>query len=141
MDFQGGFVARLTPDSLTVGDNMNMMGCCPPEAMRALAVVWRSVVTESKDGVWVNLGFDRDAPEARVVSFAPSTGRLTVVAKKAASFFAPPVLGGEGSDSALIGKVASQNGMDRRLRDVRKRRAWPGSDDRSTICCRASGKR
>ena len=90
MDFQGGFVARLTPDSLTVGDNMNMMGCCPPEAMRALAVVWRSVVTESKDGVWVNLGFDRDAPEARVVSFAPSTGRLTVVAKKAASFFLRP---------------------------------------------------
>jgi hypothetical protein len=89
-DFRGGFVARLTPDSLTAGDNMNMMGCCPPEAMRALAVVWRNVVTESKDGVFINLGLDRDAPQARVVSFAPSAGRLTVVAKKAATFYLRP---------------------------------------------------
>ncbi len=89
-DFQGGFVARLTPASLTMGENMSMMGCCPPEAMRALAVVWRNAVTETKDGVFVNLGFDRDAPQARVVSFAPSTGRLTVVAKKAAAFFLRP---------------------------------------------------
>ncbi len=69
---------------------MSMMGCCPPEAMRALAVAWRYVVTETADGVFVNLGFDRDAEQARVVSFAPSSGRLTIVARKAGAFYLRP---------------------------------------------------
>ncbi len=89
-DFKGGFVARLMPNSLVYGPSMNMMGCCPPEAMRALAIAWRNVVTETAEGVFVNLGFDRDAPQARVVSFAPSTGRLTVIARKAATFYLRP---------------------------------------------------
>jgi hypothetical protein len=89
-DFKGGFVARLTPNSLTMVNHMSMMGCCPPEAMRALAVAWRNVVTETEDGVFINLGFDRDAPKARVVSFAPSPGRLTVIARKAATFYLRP---------------------------------------------------
>jgi len=89
-DFKGGFVARLTPNSLTMGDHLSMMGCCPPEAMRALAVAWRNVVTETADGVFINLGFDRDAAQARVVSFAPSSGRLTAVAGKAATFYLRP---------------------------------------------------
>ena len=89
-DFKGGFVARLAPNSLTIGNIMSMMGCCPPEAMRALAVAWRNVVTENADGVFVNLGFDRDAAQARVVSGAPSTGRLTVIARKAATYYVRP---------------------------------------------------
>jgi hypothetical protein len=89
-DFQGGFVARLTPNSLAQGDRISMMGCCPPEAMRALAVVWRNIVTETQAGVFINLGFDRDAPPARVLAFAPSAGRLTVVAKKAATYYVRP---------------------------------------------------
>ena len=89
-DFKGGFVARLTPNSLTMDDRLSMMGCCPPEAMRALAVAWRNIVTETGDGVFVNLGFDRDAPQVRVVSFAPSSGQLTVLAKKAATFYLRP---------------------------------------------------
>jgi hypothetical protein len=89
-DFQGGFVARLTPNSLTMGSGMNMMGCCPPEAMRAIYIAWRNVVTESNEGVFVNLCFNRDAAEARVVSFAPNSGRMTVVAKKGADFFLRP---------------------------------------------------
>jgi hypothetical protein len=89
-DFKGGFVARLTPNSLTMDDRMSMMGCCPPEAMRALAVAWRNIVTKNADGVFVNLGFDRESAQARVVSFAPSTGRLTVVARKPATFYLRP---------------------------------------------------
>ncbi len=89
-DFQGGFVARLTPNSLTIGPTMNMMGCCPPGAMRATYIAWRNVVSESKEGVFVNLCLNRDAPQARVVSFAPKQGRMTVVAKKDASFFLRP---------------------------------------------------
>jgi hypothetical protein len=89
-DFKGGFVARFTPNSLAIDDRMSMMGCCPPEAMRALAVAWRGIVTETADGVFINLGFDRDTPQARVFSFAPSSGRLTIVAKKAATFYLRP---------------------------------------------------
>jgi hypothetical protein len=89
-DFQGGFVARLTPNSLTTGFGMNMMGCCPPEAMRAIYIAWRNVVTESKEGVFVNLCLNHDAVQARVISFAPTSGRMTVVAKKAAHFFLRP---------------------------------------------------
>ena len=65
-----------------MGFGMNMMGCCPPEGMRVLHVAWRNVVTESPAGVFVNLSLNRDAAQARVVSFAPNIGRLTVVVKK-----------------------------------------------------------
>jgi len=89
-DFEGGFVARLLPNSLTIGSSMNMMGCCPPSAMRALHIAWRNVVTESPEGVFVNLCFNRDAPQARVVSFAPELGRMTVAVKQAGDFFLRP---------------------------------------------------
>ena len=89
-DFEGGFVARLTPNSLTMGSRMSMMGCCPPEGMRTLHISWRNVVTESPNGVFVNLSFNRDAPQAQVVSFAPDVGRLTVVVKKPGDFFLRP---------------------------------------------------
>ena len=89
-DFQGGFVARLLPNGLTIGNSMNMMGCCPPEGMRALHIAWRNVVTEAPQGIFVNLCLNRDAEAARVVSFAPHQGRLTVVAKKPADFFLRP---------------------------------------------------
>ncbi len=92
LDFEGGFVARLSPNKLTYEDynTMNMMGCCPPEAMRALHISWHNVVTRSPKGVYVNMSFDRDAPEAQVQSFAPEAGRLSVVVKKPADFFIRP---------------------------------------------------
>ncbi len=89
-DFEGGFVARLTPNGLTMDSRMSMMGCCPPEGMRTLHISWRNVVTESPEGVFVNLSFNREVPQARIVSFAPDVGRLTVVVKKAGRFFLRP---------------------------------------------------
>jgi hypothetical protein len=89
-DFEGGFVARLTPNSLTIGPTMNMMGCCPPEAMRAIHVAWQNVVRESNEGVFVNLRLNHDAPQARVISFGLTSGQMTVVAKKNAHYFLRP---------------------------------------------------
>lgn len=92
-DFEGGFVARLLPNSLTCGKDkmlISMMGCCPPEGMRALHIAWRHVVDESPEGIFINLVLNRDAPEARVVSFGPENGRLTVVVKKPGNFFLRP---------------------------------------------------
>ncbi len=106
-DFQGGFVARLTPNDLTIGSTtMSMMGCCPPEAMRALHIAWRNVVSESKEGVFVNLCFNHDAPQAQVVSFMPLTGQMTVVAKKEAAFFLrPPSWAARGQVTAYRGSM------------------------------------
>ncbi len=90
-DFEGGFVASTLPNSwLDRPDHMDMMGCCPPEGMRALYTAWTNAVTESKDGVFVNLSLDRDAPAAGVVSFLPEQGRLTVTAKRSGDFFVRP---------------------------------------------------
>ena len=86
---EGGFHAVLTPNDWVHHDGptgMNMMGCCPPEGMRALYTAWDNVVTEDSRTVWINLSFSRDTPQAKVVSFLPNEGRLTVVAKKDGRF-------------------------------------------------------
>jgi hypothetical protein len=89
-DFAGGFVARLAPNSLVLGRTMNMMGCCPPEGMRALYIAWSNIATESPEGVRVNLCLSRDAPQARVIASGPGGGRLTVVAKVPGRFLLRP---------------------------------------------------
>jgi len=89
-NFEGGFIARLTPNSLMTGKSLSMMGCCPPEGMRALHVAWRNVVTETPEGCFVNLSFNRDAPQARVLSFAPHVGRLSAIVKQPGAFFLRP---------------------------------------------------
>lgn len=91
-DFEGGFVARLSPNSLIFGEgkSMNMMGCCPPEAMRGIYIAWKNVVTETPTGVFVNLSFNRDTAQAHVVSYAPNIGRLSVITKVQRDFFLRP---------------------------------------------------
>lgn len=89
-NFEGGFIARLTPNSLMNGNSMSMMGCCPPEGMRTLHIAWRNVITESSEGCFVNLSFNRDAPQAQVVSFASHVERLSVIVKNPGNFFLRP---------------------------------------------------
>lgn len=90
-ELEGGFLACIQPNSLMdTPDGMHMMGCCPPEGMRTLHTAWSNVVLDYPEGVFVNLSFNRDAPEAEVVSFLPYEGRLTVVAKCAKDFFLRP---------------------------------------------------
>ena len=83
---EGGIHSVLTPNDWVAHgphlNGMNMMGCCPPEGMRALYAAWDSTVTEDEFAVWVNLSFTRDTPQAKVVSYLPHQGRLTVTAKK-----------------------------------------------------------
>ena len=97
-DLQGGFLSGLTPNDRIFEVNpkgshagtveyrgrkivLDMMGCCPPEGMRALYLAWRDTVQETPQGVMVNLAFDRDAPRAKVVSQMPRKGQMTVTAK------------------------------------------------------------
>jgi hypothetical protein len=91
--YQGGFYACLTPNGKAWARDpggMNMMGCCPPEGMRTLHTAWANTVLETSRGVEVNLSFDVDRPAAKVVSYLPREGRMTVLAKKAADFYLRP---------------------------------------------------
>jgi hypothetical protein len=99
-DFEGGFIGGPAPNdwlnwmaddkSFGNGERLNIFGCCVPEGMRALYTAWSSVVTPLQEGVFINLSFNRDSPEARVVSFLPDLGRLTVKTKTSADFFLRP---------------------------------------------------
>jgi hypothetical protein len=90
-DFEGGFQGAMgLSDRCYAGTTMDMMGCCLPEGMRAIHTAWLNTVTREKTGVYVNMCFTRDAPEAKVVSFAPKQGRMTVTAKVADDFALRP---------------------------------------------------
>jgi hypothetical protein len=106
-DFQGGFLSAVTPNDHVFevrpkgehagavayhGHNivLDMMGCCPPEGMRAIYLAWRDSVRESPEGILVNLCFDRDTPKAKVVSQMPRKGQLAVTAKADADFLLRP---------------------------------------------------
>lgn len=92
--FEGGFLARQRPNDWVYRRGgkwqMNMMGCCPPEGMRALYHAWRNAVV-SRDGVvFVSLALDCAAPEARVTACAPRRGSLKVEARRAADYHLRP---------------------------------------------------
>jgi hypothetical protein len=86
-DFEGGFQGAMgINDRCYAGTTMDMMGCCVPEGMRSIYTAWSNTMVRNKSGVSVNMCFDRDAPEAKVTSFAPKQGRMSVTAKVADSF-------------------------------------------------------
>ncbi|MBM3498973.1 MAG: hypothetical protein FJX74_09920 [Armatimonadetes bacterium] len=91
--FSGGIHACLSPNGMAWAkspDGMNGMGCCPPEGMRTIYTAWSNTVLETERGVEVNLAFNRDHPAARVISFLPHEGRLTVIARKRANYLLRP---------------------------------------------------
>lgn len=90
-DFVGGFQGAMgLSDRCYAGTTMDMMGCCLPEGMRATHTAWINTVTRDGSLTRVNMCFDRDAPEAKVVSFAPRQGRMDVTVKKASDFALRP---------------------------------------------------
>ena len=90
----GGYVASCLVNDMVIGlddePSMDVMGCCTWSGGRGIGRVGASVVEERDDGVYVNLALSHDGPAARVVSFLPSVGRVTVVAKRAGSYFVRP---------------------------------------------------
>lgn len=100
---EGGFVAQSAFDdwvgypSDEIGkagmarNGIHMMGCCPPEGMRALYEAWCGTVEEvGADSVFVNMAFTRDAPAAITKAYEPGAGRLDVTAKKVGSYYIRP---------------------------------------------------
>jgi hypothetical protein len=69
---------------------VEMAGCCPPSAMRALNLAWSNTVLTTSKGVMVNLPFDHDGTEAKVVSEMPRKGHLHVTPKVKKDFWLRP---------------------------------------------------
>jgi hypothetical protein len=99
---QGGFVASPTPNDL-VDSNLkhhgadghpsmllDLMGCCPPEGMRALRTVWRHTVTSRGSDVFVNMALPCEHEEASVTTSLPGQGTHSVVARRAGSYYIRP---------------------------------------------------
>jgi hypothetical protein len=89
---EGGFLCRTTPSDRwalpgSPEGPVSLEGCCPPTGMTALYLVWKEMVRKTDKGVFVNMAFNRDCAEAKVVSFLPDQGRLTVVPKHNGSFY------------------------------------------------------
>ena len=98
---EGGFVSAPTPNDWVNRDDtlgqagrsfngIDMMGCCPPEGMRALWEGWRAAVEEGPAEVRINLGLTVDRPAAGVRAFEPAAGRLEVEARKAGCYLLRP---------------------------------------------------
>ena len=94
-DFAGGFIAAPAPNSWINwmppapqpnGERMQIFGCCVPEGMRALHTAWSTVATRAGTYTYINTSFNHDNEHAKVVSFAPGEGRITVVAKRAGNY-------------------------------------------------------
>jgi hypothetical protein len=83
---EGGFFCRTDPEDRWSMGTLSLEGCCPPTGMTALYLGWKSIVTKTPAGVFINLAFNTDTPAARVVSFLPEQGRITVVAKQSAPY-------------------------------------------------------
>lgn len=83
---EGGFFCRTDPEDRWSIGTLSLEGCCPPTGMTALHLGWKNIVTRTPEGVFVNLAFNIDTPTARVVSFLPEQGRITVVAKQSATY-------------------------------------------------------
>lgn len=89
---EGGFFCRTTPSDRWALPGapegpVSLEGCCPPTGMTGLYLAWKEIVRLTDQGVYVNLAFNRDCAEARIVSFLPDQGRLTVVPKQDATFY------------------------------------------------------
>jgi hypothetical protein len=83
---EGGFLCRTDPDDRWSKGTISLEGCCPPTGMTGLYLAWKDIVRKSPEGIWINLAFNHDSPEARVVSFLPDRGRMTVVARLAQDY-------------------------------------------------------
>jgi len=94
---EGGFVSAPAPDDWVKNDatlgaagryhnGIDMMGCCPPEGMRALWEIWSRSAEQSDGGVRVNMCLNRNTPAVRVTAGAPEQGWVLVEPKQRRRF-------------------------------------------------------
>jgi hypothetical protein len=132
---EGGFVAQASfddwvsyPGNPALGapgmanNGIHMMGCCPPEGLRAVWEAWRWAVQDERDEVRVNLAFSREHPAARVVAWQPGDGGYEVTPLRAGRFLLRPP-----AWATREGVVLSRNGV---VCPVE----WSGPEDAYVLC-------
>jgi len=100
---EGGFVAQVTfddwvsyPGNPALGapgvanNGVHMMGCCPPEGLRAVWEAWRWAVVEDEGEVRVNLALSREHRAARITAWRPQDGGYEVTALRTGRFLLRP---------------------------------------------------
>jgi hypothetical protein len=90
-NLQGGFLGAMgVYDRCYAKDELDMMGCCVPEGMRALHSAWSNTIMSGEDGVRINMSFARDSKEAQVLSYLPDEGRMRVRSKVSNKYWLRP---------------------------------------------------
>jgi hypothetical protein len=69
---------------------ISLFGCCTPEGMRALYTAWSGIISEKNRETYINLSLTRKTPEVDVISSAPQSGRVDVVAHTAGTYLLRP---------------------------------------------------
>lgn len=87
-----------------------MVGCCAPEGMRGIYTTWSNIVRVEQAGgaktVYVNMCLPIETPSARVISYLPETGRMTVIAREPADFrLRPPAWVPKSEVKAWLGET------------------------------------
>jgi hypothetical protein len=90
-NLQGGFLGAMgVYDRCYAKDELDMMGCCVPEGMRALHGAWLNTIVSGKDGIRINMSFAHDSKEAEVLSYLPDVGRMRVKSKVSNKYWLRP---------------------------------------------------
>ena len=82
--FSGGSVSN---DIVDVRRGHWWMGCCNAHGVHGLYLLWHHAVQEKKEGVFINLIFNRTTPWVDVKSYLPFEGKVTVKIKNAPVLF------------------------------------------------------
>ena len=70
---------------------LDMMGCCPPEGMRAAWTVWKHIVTVKNDGLYVNMSLPCETTDVKIQTRLPMEGQVDIMPKHGGDvFFRPP---------------------------------------------------
>ncbi len=100
-ELEGGFISAITPNDYVFEVDeghshfgmadcngkkivFDMMGCCPPEGMRAIYYAWKYAQKADKNTVTVYLPIGSESDIAKVSSSLPEEGKITVYMKRAA---------------------------------------------------------
>ena len=90
-NLQGGFLGAMgVTDRCFAKNSLDMMGCCFPEGMRALHTAWLNTLVSGKEGVRINMSFAQDTKEAKVLSYLPNLGRMSVKSKVTSDYWLRP---------------------------------------------------
>lgn len=101
---EGGFISANTPNDkiFSVKDEYNhwgsciykndkivfdMMGCCPPEGMRAIYYGWKYAIHEEADNIYINQAYNVNSSIAKVCSNLPYEGKIEIQAKKSGKYY------------------------------------------------------